>query len=166
MTNVLKFFEKKNVKIAVMALNLALIVGLVIYIFYMHSGGLHKSGSAPSVTSETYTEEELALAMSQAEETMVSIYGNLIPGSKAEFSDGNTMNFSVGGNYSGYFDEENPSVNGTYIVTASDDDNYLADVNIYNGSTSNYVQYKLMYDENKDFVLYYPANGALIPLKY
>ncbi len=163
MTAVINFFKKKNVKIAVMVLNLALIVGLLGYIIFLHSGS--RSG-APKVTAEEYTEEELALAMSQAEDTMVSIYSNLIPGSKAEFSDGNTMNFSSDGNYNGFFDEDNPSITGTYVVTASDDDKYLADINIYNGNSSSFVQYKLMYDENKDFMLYYPANGALISLKY
>ncbi len=165
MTAVMKFFEKKNVKIAVMVINLLLIVGLVFYIIFMHAGS-GRSSKAPGVTAEEYTEEQLNQALSQANDSMMSIYSNLIPGSSAEFSDGNTMTFGSEGSYSGYFDESNPSITGTYVVTTSDDTNFLANVNIYNGNSSNYVQYKLMYDENNDFMLYYPENGTKIRLTY
>ena len=65
----------------------------------------------------------------------------------------------------GYFDSENPSIEGKYVVTASEDD-YLADVNIYNGESSDFVQYKLVYDEDKHLMLYYPADNAYVSLNY
>ena len=165
MTNAQPFYVTKYFKILFMILNAAIILGLISYILFLRSGGLTFSKKAPDVATQTYTEEEIAQAMERAGENMISIYGNLLPGSRAEFSDGNVMQFSADGVFSGYFNSENPSIEGTYIVTASDDE-YLADVNIYNGESSDYVQYKLMYNENKDFMLYYPADNAYIALVY
>ena len=167
MTKVLALWESKAFKVGVMVLNVLLIVALVGYIVFLHTGGLKKdtASTSPDVATKTYTEEELNAAMERADENMVSIYGKLIPGSRAEFQDGNTMSFGADGKFEGYFNAENTSIEGKYVVTASDDD-YLADVNIYNGESSDFVQYKLMYDDNKDFMLYYPAGNAYIALVY
>lgn len=154
--------NKKVFKIVLMTLNVLVIVFLVGYICYMHYSTLKKN-KLPSVTSQAYTEEELQAAMAKAEENMMSIYGNLLPGSKATFSDGNTMSFLSDGVFNGYFDANNTAITGTYLVVPSDDE-YLANVNIYNGKS--YVQYKLMYDENREFMLYYPSDKVYVPLEY
>ena len=166
MTKALNFFESRQFKIIIMSINVFLIVGLVVYIVFLHTGNsIKEDGGSPDVAAHSYTEEELNAVMDQAADSMVSIYGDLIPGSEAEFSDGNIMSFGSDGSFSGYFDSENPSIEGKYVVTASEDD-YLADVNIYNGESSDFVQYKLVYDEDKHLMLYYPADNAYVSLNY
>ena len=121
--------------------------------------------TSPVVSSNGYTDEELQNAMDQAGQNMIGIYSNLLPGSKAMFSDGNSMLFLDGGVFEGYFDKDNTSIKGTYVLTDSDDE-YLANLNVYNESNMKYVQYKLLYDENKDFAIYLPESKRIIKLIY
>lgn len=164
----MKGFRSKGFGICLMIVNFTLIICLVAYIIYLHSSEKDKKiqENAPIVYANGYTDAELQVAMEKAGDDMISIYGKLLPGSRADFSDGNVMQFLDDGVFNGYFDQDNTSITGTYAVLASSDDNYLADVNIYNGNSSKYVRYKLMYDDNKDFMLYCPAEKSYIVLTY
>lgn len=108
--------------------------------------------------------------MDEASGQMASVYYTLIQGSYAEMGDGTNLQFGIDGNFSGFFDTSHPDVSGyTYEVLApSEEENaeYEANVNIYNADKSSYVQYKLLFDENSNMQLYYPASKTYIPLSF
>lgn len=156
-------------KRGLMVFNFCIIAALVGYIIFLHTKldkGRTFFDNAPSVTGENYTEEEIADMMARAEDTMVSIYSNLLVGTTARFSDGSSMSFLENGKFDGYFDSDHRSVSDYFYVVSKTDDGYLADVNISAGKNSPYIRYKLLYDENSNFMLYYPEDDMYIALEY
>ena len=160
--------SKKSTRRFVLVLNICLIVALVGYIGFLHfrlNEEIAKEPAVPLVEGREYTEEEINVIMEQTEDTMCSVYTNLIVGSVARFSDGNVMKFLADGVFNGYFDKDNTAVaDYTYVVSKTDDD-YLADITIYNKNSSKMVQYKLMFDDASRFVLYSPADNSSVTLE-
>lgn len=170
-----QFTERKGFKVAVGAINVCLIIGMVFYLFVVYVernvvGNNINSGTTGSVEGKEYTEEDIANVMDAADDQLVNVYYTLIQGSYAEIGDNASMQFGIDGKFSGFFDADHPDVSGyTYEVLApleADNAGCEANVNIYNSDKSSYVQYKLLFDENSNMQLYYPDSKTYILLSF
>jgi hypothetical protein len=166
---------KEKVKLVVGVVNVALIVIMLACIFKIGTGSGNKT-KAVTVTSNVSGQEaasqavEAEKAMNAASGTMVSVYYNLIQGTSATINSF-PMSFEYGGKYNGFFDSANSNVKDyTYTVTELSDadvkenSRYVANLNIYNKDMSVSVQYKLIFDDNSNLLLYYPAAKLYIAL--
>lgn len=166
---------RQAVKTLIGCVNIFLIVIMIICIFKLGTGSGNKvknvtvtsSESGMASASQAVAAEQ---AMNTASDTMTAVYYNLVQGTSASINN-YPMNFEYGGKFSGFFDSANSSVKDyLYTVTELSDadmkenSRYVANLNIYNKDMSVSVQYKLIFDDNSNLLLYYPQAKLYIAL--
>ena len=143
--------QSKYFKITILVLNIALVLFVAIYVIFSIFGGHSKKvNTFDEVVASEYTSE---FEENNQSDGMSGIYEMLITGSHADAGDNKVFNFGTNGIYSGFFDNQRTSVtNYQYNITESADGNTY--VNIYTPEKTQYVSYKLGFDEESNLVLY------------
>ena len=152
-----------------MIVSTILILALVGYIVFLHSSNSGVvNGRTPAVKKGTVSEGDISLMMADAEESLNNVYMNLLAGSRATFADGNVMVFSKNGEFSGYFNADNPNVSGyNYRVTTSADSKFQGVLNIFSRESSSYVKYNIVVtSDSSDIKLFNPSDNTYITLEY
>lgn len=124
---------------------------------------------APNITASQGTPQTAQEAFKAAEGTMSGIYATVVvPGTKAVIAEDAVMHFDEDRTtFSGFFDKDTPSIEGTYTVTAPPDGaekNVKAIVTVQAGD-GRYVSYNLELDGDSAFALVYPGSDIKVRLE-
>lgn len=172
--------DSKKFNIAVISINGILIIGLSCYLVVMNVKITEKDFKEEQIIRETDTEgstsgsvdaeepmsEEIDVEelIYEADTSMLDIYSALIRGTDFELGDGIEFHFGFNGEYAGYFDVDNTSMeNCTYEVTIKDNAYVLF---IYNENKNKYAEYQMSFDSNGNIILTYPGMDQSLLLEY
>lgn len=154
----MKLLENKKIVTVILVLNCIVICILAGYLVY-------------AKIDEFRTEEQLretikpeTISINESDGDLSSIYMSLLQGSYFDLEDNVHFNFKENGEYSGFFDSENPDVSGyLYSIDVSNDAVYLQ---IFNEDKSKVVQYEAGFDNEENVVLKHPDMETPITLSY
>lgn len=159
----LKLLESDKFIVFMGILNIVVIVGLVGGIIHMKHTSHENQNYEAEMENASGSEME-SVDYKEADDSLSYIYMSLVENSHAELDGGITYNFEPDGKFSGYFDADNPKVEGyTYRIKVDEDDIVLT---IYNKEETQLVQYTLMIKENGQLALDYPDFKEPITLSY
>lgn len=158
----MKVLESRKFIIVAAVLNLIVMGILIGGIFHLKKSAYADLDSdLNTITSTTETKEE---KVSSSDGNLSNIYMTLIENSYAELDDGICYRFGKDGEYSGFFDADNPKVKD-YLYKIGMDGNDVV-LTIYNKEETHMVNYKLLILDNGDIALDYPGFKDEIVLSY
>ena len=153
------FIEGKKYKYVILAANIIIAICFVVYLVWNLTGHSvdGKTDSFNNVVASEYTTET---TMTDSSDGMSGISGMLISGTHADAGQGKVFYFGAEGIYSGYFDNQRTNVTDyTYEVVQNETGEDC--VNIYNPEKTQYVQYKLGFDQESNLVLNFDENETI-----
>lgn len=159
--------DGKKLIIAFLILNFVLVLGLGGFVTYRLTKRPSEPDSGQTATPDVLPDKkgssEVDALIQSADNSMANVYSLLIQGTSFEVEGGLTFTFGTEGEFSGYFDEENPNVkNYKYKVLVGNDNNYK--LYIYNFDTG--VEYDMIFNPEGDVVLTDKVNNRTYVLKY
>ena len=150
----------------------------ILTILLIASACFAATGIAIRITANSNKEPEKKIVSVPGEQTAPEIVGKeggsitglyatvVVPGTRAVIGEGAVLHFnSDGATFTGFFDKDNPSIKGTYTVTAPSagtGKDIKAIVTVQNGEGRR-VSYNLEADGDDGFILVYP--GSKIKMK-
>jgi len=110
------------------------------------------------------TANQETVSIDESEDDLTSIYMSLLQGSHFDLGDDIHLYFDENGEYSGFFDSNNPDVSGyLYSIAINNETVYLQ---IFNKDKSKVVQYEVTFDNEDNIVLKHPNMDEPIILSY
>lgn len=154
----MKLLENKKFIAIVLVLNCIVICILISYLVRAKMEERSTESQSQTVDSSD------TVSFSQSDEDLASIYMSLLWGSHFDLDNDIHFCFDESGEYSGFFDSENPDVKGySYYINVSDGTVYLE---IYNKDKSKVVQYEVSFDQEDNIILKHPNMETPITLSY
>jgi len=162
-----KSFDVKKLIVPLLVLNFVALLGLGGYVLVK----LNKDPVPPVIENpnledvqiEAKPGTEVDAMIQSADNAMADVYSMLIKGTTFNVDDGIVFSFGDDGNFSGYYDEENPNVtNYKYKVIVGKDKTYKLYIYNYDGG----VEYKMAFNSDGDVVLDESKSGTSYVLKY
>lgn len=152
-----KVLDNKKYTIIVIILNIVVIAMLVMTI-------ISKTTASKETFQETESvQESVSKSVIATNNEHLELINNIIK--DASLSAGNLVfSFGSNGEYSGFFDSDNPDVEGYHYTLESKGINeYL---NIYNSDYTRMMSYRIDLSEDGDVLLYYDDNADPLQLTF
>lgn len=152
-----KVLDNKKYTIIVIILNIVVIAILVMTI-------ISKTTASKEISQETESvQESVSKSVIATNNEHLELINNIIK--DASLSAGNLVfSFGSNGEYSGFFDSDNPNVEGYHYTLESKGINeYL---NIYNSDYTRMMSYRIDLSEDGDVLLYYDDNADPLQLTF
>lgn len=152
-----KVLDNKKYTIIIIILNIVVIAMLVMTI-------ISKTTARKETSQETESvQESVSKSVIATNNEHLELINNIIK--DASLSAGNLVfSFGTNGEYSGFFDSDNPDVEGYHYTLESKGINeYL---NIYNSDYTQMMSYRIDLSEDGDVLLYYDENVDPLQLTF
>lgn len=162
-----KSFNTKKLIVTLLVLNFVLLLGLGGYVLVK----LNKDPELPVVENpnledfqiEAKPGTEVDAMIQSADNTMADVYAMLIKGTTFTVDENIVFSFGNEGDFSGYFDAENPNVvNYKYKVMSGNDKTYKLYIYNYDGG----VEYSMAFNSDGNVVLNEKNSGITYVLQY